>query len=203
MKMVKKIIVGIMISCSWVVAQAGVITQTFDSSWQTGVWDYYNDIAAMEWEYQTYTPWDGSMGNLTSVVISSKFTGVREDVNDELRVRSAFFTGWEPVNYQYSKTVIIDGGDNQFSTNWSQSYNTPEEIAVITNYSYFTGIYDRGPGTGGAWYYFESRTENGIHSIEATTTLSYYYDAIAVNSPTTLPLLGIALASLIFIRLKK
>jgi hypothetical protein len=203
MDILKKIIKGMIVTVSCSVAQAGVITQSFDSSWLIDVWDYYGDVSAMEWEYQIYTPWDDSLGNLTSVVISTDLSGTRADADDDLRIRSGFFTGWNPVNYQYSRTTIIDGGDNHFSTTLRQSYTTSEEIAVVSDYTYFTGIYDSGAGTGGAWYYFESRTENNTHSIEAKTTLSYFFDPIVVPTPATFAIFGIALAGLNFMRRKK
>ena len=171
------------------VSQAGVITQTFESSWSVDVWDYYGDVSAMKWQYQPYTPWDSSLGTLTSVEILLEFAGTRVDAGDAVRIRSGLFTGWNPVQYQYSRMEYVTGGEVGFSGSLSNSYTTPEAIAWVTNYRYFTGVYDSGAGTGGAWYYFESRTENAGHAIAAKTTLSYYYDPISVPEPGTLGLL--------------
>lgn len=188
--LVSLVVVGLL---SWSNANAGLITQSFESDWSTDVWNYYGDIAAMEWHYQAYTPWAPSNGKLTAVEISTQISGTRADITDTVRIRSSFFTGWNPVEYQYAQTKYIPGGDLDFSSNWSQLYTTPEEIALVTNYLYFTGIYETGAGTGGAWYYFESRTENASHTIQATTTLSFYFDAISVPEPASLALLCLGL----------
>jgi len=196
----RKLAVAIVALGSVSVAQADLITQTFDSAWSIDVWDYYGDVSAMEWHYQAYTPWDSSLGTLTSVEIFTQVTGTRDDATDTVRIRSSFFTGWNPVKYQYSRTAFIVGGDTSFSSSWSRSYTAPAAIAAVTDYQYFTGVYDTGAGTGGAWYYFESRTEGAAHSIAATTTLSYYYDPISVPEPGTLGLFGIGLFGLAFMR---
>jgi hypothetical protein len=203
MNLIKKLAVVIIALGSWSVAQAALVTQTFDSAWSIDVWNYYGDVSAMDWHYQSYMPWDLSLGTLTAVEISTQLTGTREDASDHVRIRNSFFTGWNPVDYQYSQTTYIAAGDTSFSSSWSRSYTTPEAIAAVTNYQYFTGIYNAGAGTGGAWYYFESRTESAAHSIEAATTLSYYYDPISVPEPTILALFGLGLAGIGFLRRKK
>lgn len=184
-------------------AYASVITQTFESSWSVDVWDYNGDLAAMEWEYQTYRPWDSDLGILTSVEIFTEFEGTRDDAAEPLRIRSSFFTGWNPVKYQFSQTENIAAGDRNFSGTWSSSYTTPDAIASVTDYEYFTGVYDSGAGSGGAWYYFESRTENAAHTIAAKTTLSYRYDSVSVSEPGSLGLIGFGLAGLVLARSKR
>jgi hypothetical protein len=201
--LLKKLAVVVVALGSVSIAQAGLITQTFDSAWSIDVWDYYGDVSAMEWHYQAYTPWDSYLGTLTAVEIFTELTGTREDATDTVRIRSSFFTGWDPVDYQYSRTAYIAGGDTSFSSSWSRSYTTPEAIAAVTDYQYFTGVYDTGAGTGGAWYYFESRTEGAAHSIAAATTLSYYYDPISVPEPSTLALFGIGLFGMALARRRK
>ena len=179
-------------------AHAAVITQSFESSWTVDVWDYKGDVSAMEWHYQQYTPWDPSLGTLTSAEIRLEFAGTREDAAETVRIRSGFFTGWEPVQYQYSLKEYAAGGDATFTGDWSRSYTTPEDIAEITDFEYFTGVYDSGAGSGGAWYYFESRTDNAAHAVAAKTTLSYYYDPVSVPEPGTpgLLLMGLVGAGL-------
>lgn len=176
------------------IGQAGVITQTFESSWSVDVWDYYGDVSAMQWQYQPYTPWDSSLGTLTSVEILLEFAGTRVDAADTVRIRSGLFTGWNPVQYQYNQMEHVTSGELAFSGILRNSYTTPEAIAWVTNYRYFTGVYDSGAGSGGAWYYFESRTENAAHAIDVRTTLSYHYDPISVPEPGTLGLLAMGMA---------
>jgi hypothetical protein len=202
MNLIKKLAIGVIVLGVSSVSQAVLVTQTFSSVWTVNVWNYYGDISAMDWHYQTYTPWDSSLGTLTAVDISTQFLGTREDASDAVRIRSSFFTGWDPVNYQYSHTAYIVSGESNFSGSWSRSYTTSDAIAAVTNYQYFTGVYNAGAGTGGAWYYFESRTESAGHSIEASTTLSFYYDPISVAEPNTLGLFVVTLASISFLRRK-
>jgi hypothetical protein len=189
-------------------ARAAFIRQTFESSWSVDVWDFYGDVSAMNWHYQPYTPWDSSLGTLTSVEILLELSGTRHDAADTVRIRSSLFTGWNPVEYQYSQVKYIAGGDVGFSGIWSSSYTTPEAISAVTDYRYFTGVYDSGAGSGGAWYYFESRTENDAHTIAAKTTLLYHYDPISVPDPvpepTSIALWGIAALGMgLFVRRKK
>src|SRR4051812_4997187 len=76
-------------------AHAATIVQDFDSNWTIAPWEYDGDIAAQNWQYLNYAPWDASMGTLTSVSISTTISGTRNEV-DTLGIRYAFFTGWSP-----------------------------------------------------------------------------------------------------------
>lgn len=115
MNLIKKLAIGVIVLGVSSVSQAVLVTQTFSSVWTVNVWNYYGDISAMDWHYQTYTPWDSSLGTLTAVDISTQFLGTREDASDAVRIRSSFFTGWDPVNYQYSHTAYIVSGESNFS----------------------------------------------------------------------------------------
>ena len=200
MNLIEKMALSIVLLCAIPFAHAGLVTQSFTSSWTVDIWDYYGDLAAMKWHYQPYAPWDTATGNLTSVVITTQITGTRADANDTVRIRESFFTGWNPVSYQFSDNLYLTGDGNSFGGVWTYTYATPAAIAAVTDYQYFTGEYQSGAGTGGAWYYFESRTENAGHSIDATTTISYYFDSISVSEPISLFILCIGVFALREIR---
>jgi hypothetical protein len=175
-------------------ANANSIVQKFESSWSRSVWDYYGDIAAMQWHYLPYIPWDSSQGTLNKVTVETSISGIRENPAEAVRIRNSFFTGWNPASYQFYEEYQIGSGQAEFSSSTTRSYAF--DLSSWTVYPYFSGVYVTGQ-QGGAWYYFESRTVSVGHSISATTTLTYFYqEAAAIPVPGTLALLGLGLVGL-------
>lgn len=179
------------------IANAEVITQTFDSSWTRTVWDYYGNVSALQWHYLPYVPWDSSLGTLTKVKIDTIISGTRVNPEDAVHIRDSFFTGWDPDRFQYYSDFYIPAGEASFSTDISTVFTEPNALSAVTNYEYFTGIYNQGIGTGGAWYYFESGTKTAAHTIAAETTLSYVYEPVTnVPEPRSWALVFIGMAGL-------
>jgi hypothetical protein len=158
-------------------AYSASTTQTFQSDWSVSPWDYYGDVAAMKWQYQTYTPWDSLLGTLNQVTIDTTITGYRLNADEAVAIRTSFFTGWKPADYQYSRDFLIAVGGNDFSSKQSTTYASDNLVNWLT--------YDYLPQANN---YFESRTVNGMHSIHATTMLTYGYTA-SVPEPATYALL--------------
>ena len=154
---------------------AEALIQKFSSNWSVNVWDYYGTVSALKWHYLEYTPFDSALGKLTSISIVEEISGSRENSADALNIRESFFTGWNPNRYQFSHDYSIPAGINEFSKSFSYQFSAESNLASLTNYQYYTGIQASGPGTGGAWYYFESGTISGTHSISSETTLTYFY----------------------------
>ena len=153
--------------CSIGLAQASEKTQHFSSDWTVSPWDYYGDIAAMQWHYTEYELWDSALGELREVRIQTEIFGERESRTEDVRIRSAFFTGWSPTDYQLSMSFNIPADDNAFSISKSYVYSSPADVQQWVNY-------DNGSP---AHYYFESRTVDAGQTIYAVTTLTFIYDS--------------------------
>lgn len=181
-------------------ANAKTISQTFDSSWTVGVWNYYGAVSALQWQYIPYAPWSPSLGTLTSVAIDTVISGTRVDSLDPVHIRESLITGWSPDAYQYYADYFIPAGKTSFTWDQKQIFSSQTDLANVTNYQYFTGNYNQGSGTGGAWYYFESSTLDAAHSINAVTTLVYNFSpAAAVPEPETYAMLFVGLGLMGFI----
>lgn len=166
-------------------AQAASITQNFNSNWTVAPWDNNGDIAAQNWQYLNYTPWDTALGTLTSVQISTTVNGTR-DPGDSLGLRHAFFTGWSPNQYQFTDAATIAAGSSTFSDTRSFVSGTDFALANFLSYLYLPQAY----------YFFESRTDS-THSIAATTTLVYNYDVTQlISEPASELLMLVALGAL-------
>ncbi|MES2317030.1 MAG: hypothetical protein V4631_06005 [Pseudomonadota bacterium] len=145
-------------------AHAASITQNFDSNWTIAPWDYFGDIAAQQWQYLNYAPWDASLGALQSVSITTSVSGTR-DAADALGLRYAFFTGWTPNQYQFSAAETIAAGSASFASTTSFVSGTDFALSNFLSYLYLPQAY----------YFFESRT-NATHTISASTELVYNYE---------------------------
>jgi hypothetical protein len=154
--------------CSIGLLQASEKTQTFASEWTVGPWTYYGDTAAMDWHYIKYEPWDRTLGELREVRVYTEILGEHESRAEDVRIRSAFFNGWSPADYQLATHSYIPVGDKEFLTSMSYVYDSPEEIDQWINS-------DKAPP---GHFYFESRTIKAGHTISAVTTLTYVYDAV-------------------------
>lgn len=154
--------------CSIGLVQASEKTQTFTSEWTVGPWTYYGDTAAMDWHYIKYQPWDGTLGELREVRVHTEILGEHESRAEDVRIRSAFFNGWSPADYQLATHSYIPVGDKEFLASMSYVYDSPEEIDQWVNS-------DKTPP---GHFYFESRTIEAGHAISAVTTLTYVYDAV-------------------------
>ena len=154
--------------CSIGLAHASGKTQSFSSDWTVSPWDYYGDTAAMEWHYLEYEPWDTALGELREVRVQTEILGEHESRAEDVRIRSAFFTGWSPAGHQHSMSFNIPADDNAFSISKSYVYSSPADVQQWVSY-------DNVPP---AHYYFESRTVEAGHTISAVTTLTFIYDSL-------------------------
>ena len=198
-----KLLIAAPLSFASISANADVVTQTFNSSWTVDVWNYYGNVSAMEWQYLPYKPWDSSLGSLTSITVDTLISGMRVNTQDSVHIRESLFTGWNPDTFQYYADFYIPSGSATFSTEQKQTFSQQNGWGNILNYQYFTGIYNQGAGSGGAWYYFESSTLSAAHSISAVTTLLYNYDPLPIPEINTNVMLLMGLGLMGFIARRK
>ncbi len=166
-------------------AQASTMVQDFDSNWTVAPWDYNGDIAAQNWQYLNYLPWDGTLGTLISVQINTTMSGTR-DAADALGFRYAFFTGWSPNQYQFSDADAIAAGSTSFSAVRSFVSGTDFALSNFLSYMYLPQ----------ASYYFESRSD-AAHTVNARTELVYNYETGRhVSEPATEILMLLALGAM-------
>lgn len=154
--------------CSIGLAQASEKIQTFVSEWTVEPWNYYGDTAAMDWHYIKYEPWNKALGELREVRVQTEILGEHESRAEDVRIRSAFFKGWSPANYQLATHANIPIGDREFLTSMSYVYDSPQELEQWLN----------SDTASPAHYYFESRTVKAGHKISAVTTLTFIYDSL-------------------------
>ena len=171
---------------------AATQAQSFVSSWTVSPWNYEGQVAAMQWQYLPYSPWNQSLGTLQEVQLSTTLTGERQLASETLHIRYAFFTGWTPSDYQLYREVSVPGGDAAFNLTESYTFSGTAELLNWTEYLYFPP----------ANYYFESRTVQATHRVNALTTLTFTYAAAAVPEPAT-SLLVIAGLGLLMLRIRK
>lgn len=179
-------------------ANAEALVQKFSSNWSVNVLDYYGTVSALKLQYLEYIPFDSALGKLTSASIIETVSGDRDNSADALQIRESFTTGWDPNRYQFSRDYSIPAGNHDFSQSFVYDFSSTADLARLTNYQYYTGVEAAGKGSGGAWYYFESETKTGAHSISSETTLSYFYTpASSVPEPEILSMLlaGLGLLS--------
>lgn len=169
----KKLIAIICISFASL-CNATTSTQTFVSSWSIDPWNYYGDVAAMAWHYLPYDPWDPKLGNLQEVKVVTNISGTKNSSTEELRIRYAFFTGWNPSDYQFYREFSIGGGEASFSHSENYVYSASNQLHDWESYQYYPP----------ANYYFESRTVSAGHAISAETSITYKYIS-AVPEPAT------------------
>lgn len=188
MKKIGKLLAALALASSAAPSHAAVIRQEFVSEWTIAVWDYYGDIAAQWWRYQPYTPWDPSLGTLQKVLVTTEVTGSK-DVADALRIRYALFTGWSPNQYQLSRTYFVGAGESTFSQQFEHELDRDRFVDRL----YLPQ----------ANYYFDSRSAK-THTIKASTTLSYQYEALTeVSAPAGWSLLLAGTAALMMARRMK
>jgi len=166
-------------------AQANTITQVFASDWTISTWDYYGDVAALQWHYIPYSTWDSSLGTLNKVAITTSIEGVK-DASDSVSIRYAFFTGWNPDQYQFYGENQFSAGSTTFSATLSKTSGTDFALSNFQNYLYLPQ----------ANYYFESRS-TVTHSIHANTAL--VYDYIPISSVPEPESYGMLMAGLILV----
>lgn len=111
----KSLIIALSIFAAASTAVAAVKTQTFDSSWTIAPWNYYGDISAMQWHYIPYETWDSTLGTLTGVKVQTAISGTKANSDDVTAIRYAFFTGWNPADYQFYDQLVIPSGSTTIS----------------------------------------------------------------------------------------
>lgn len=184
-------------------ASASTITQTFRSNWSVNVWDYFGNVSALQWQYLGYAPFDSSLGKLTSISIVETVSGMRENSSDALNIREAFFTGWDPNRYQFYSGYTIAAGQNDFFQTFTHTYSDETALSRLTNYQHYAGVQNSGKGSGGAWYYFESGTKTGAHSISSETVLTYVYAAASpLPEPASYTLMCMGLCAIGAVKLR-
>ncbi len=181
-----KFLTGLLLSCALAGGAHGAsMTQDFDSAWTVSPWDYNGDVAAQQWQYLNYVPWDGTFGTLLSVSITTSVDG-NKDVGDVLSYRYALFTGWSPNQYQFFDAASVAAGMSTFSATRSFVSGTDFALSNFLSYLYLPQAY----------YYFESRTDN-THIIRARTELVYNYaPGELISEPASELLMLIALGVL-------
>lgn len=183
-----KKILTVVLTISVTFASAGEVSQRFLSNWTVEPWNYYGDIAAMQWRYLEYRPWSPSLGKLTSVSVITTISGSRKAA-EELRYRYSFFTGWSPADYQLYRQGILPVNSLNFNIQESYTFSSTQELKKWEDYSYFPP----------ASYYFESRTLADGHSIHASTDLKFSYVSAIPEMPTAI-LLGLGIVCFTFKR---
>lgn len=154
--------------CPISLADASEKTQTLVSDWTVSPWNYYGDTAAMNWHYQEYQPWDPALGELREVHVKTEILGEHVTRAEDLRIRSSFFTGWSPADYQLSMGINIPADDDIFSFSESYVFRSPAELQQWVSYDHDLP----------AHFYFESRTVKAEHTVSAITTLTFIYDSL-------------------------
>lgn len=152
------------------VQAATIMTQTFSDSWSVEPYAYSNQTSAWMWSYTPYTIWDASLGTLTEVKVHTAVTGTRNNPGESVFLRTSFFTGWDPDQFQHTNDSSVAPGQANFAYDHAISY-TGSQLDAWLNPLYLPQ----------AHYYFESRTYDLGHSISATTTLEFIYEP----NPTT------------------
>ncbi|MGJ9420333.1 PEP-CTERM sorting domain-containing protein [Massilia sp. CMS3.1] len=159
-------------------AHAGLLTQEFVSEWTVSTWDYYGDVAALQWHYIPYLAWDPALGTLEKVSVSTAVSG-NKNVFEDLAIRYSFFTGWSSAAYQFYDAKVFAAGAGSFADLFEYDIAASNFVAPL----YLPQ----------ANYYFESRSAT-THQIAARTTLSYQYaypTEVAVPEPSTVVLAAI------------
>jgi autotransporter-associated beta strand protein len=163
-KRFKAAIVSLSLLGAATAGRAETEVQTFDTSWTVSPWNFYGVVAARQWEYIPYKVWDSAIGTLDKVEIRTVVSGSRNNASDVQKFRYSFFTGWNPVDYQFYEEVDIPGGTSTVS--WQRTHSfTGGALGDWLKHSYLPQ----------ATYHFESTTVSAAHSIAAQTTLTYDY----------------------------
>lgn len=163
MKWLRQIVGTLVLAATVNPVYAGSITQSFASSWTIAPFEYYG-FSAWHWEYSPYSPWDNSLGSLKKVVVTTEISGVK-DSSDTVAIRYAFFTGWNPAQYQFYDGMSFEEASNVFSASRTFSSDGDFSLTSFIDYLYLPK----------ATYYFESRSAT-THQIDALTKIIYNYD---------------------------
>ena len=75
---------------------AATQAQSFVSSWTVSPWSYEGQVAAMQWQYLPYSPWNQSLGTLQEVQVSTTLTGERQLASEALHIATLSL----PVGHQ-------------------------------------------------------------------------------------------------------
>jgi hypothetical protein len=163
--------------------KAGLIKQTFHSEWTIEPQDRYGEFVAWTWHYLPYEPWNPTLGQLTEVRVRTQVEGVLFDPTENIRITYGFFTGgWPSADWQLGHTEVLAGEGSSFHLDRSFVFNESHDLQRWAYPAFLPN----------AAYYFDSRTDNAGHSLQAVTTLEFQYSVIPEPSTLYLCMLGVS-----------
>ncbi len=151
-----------------VFGSAQVIHQTFPISWTAG---QLGDGTYASWNYQPYTTFSSSLGQLQKVEIWISLTATGLIPGDQLRIVNNFFTGWSPSAYQDARDQTMSCPNETTTFTQSIVITDPAALQIWVDPLY-------GPD---GHQYTVSQTFQGGHQITGMVELFFYYSPTAIE----------------------